>query len=242
MKNWMKVGMVTSLLLSNSSFAQEKNEKRENTPEQRSEMMTEKMNKELALNEDQKSKVKTINLEAAKAREALKTNKALRPEERRAQVKAIEDKRISNIKAVLTAEQNVKFDKLVEEKKEKIEEKREEKKQEAKEEHEPKTPEERSKHFTDKMTKELLLNADQQQKISTINLQAAKDHEALKNNKTIKEEDRKMEFKKIEEKRFAAIKPLLNAEQLKKFETMIQEKKEKIIEKKENKNQDKVAE
>jgi Spy/CpxP family protein refolding chaperone len=78
--------------------------------------MLERLSTELSLTEDQKPKVKAIVEDAKKKRDALKDET---PEDRKEKSKAIIEEQMTKMKAVLTAEQQIKYQKMVEEMKNK---------------------------------------------------------------------------------------------------------------------------
>ena len=78
--------------------------------------------------------------------------------------------------------------------------------------------EERATILTDKLTKELTLNNDQNIKIYQINLTATKEIDFLRENRETKARTFKSEIKAAYDKRDSAIRALLNPTQLKMYE------------------------
>lgn len=101
------------LLLSTGLFAQE--QKKERTPEQHAEKMTNHLKEKLELDDKQYEKIKSLNIEQAKEMaEYREKMKALKDE-----FKASKEKHQEAVKAELTDEQKVKFEELKKEMKEK---------------------------------------------------------------------------------------------------------------------------
>lgn len=99
------------------------------TPEERAGKVTNKMKEKLALSADQEAKIKAINLEAAQKKDAVKAEAKGNKEELKNKIIVIEKERDAKIKAVLTPDQNVKYDKMKEKGKEKIKARHKNKKQ-----------------------------------------------------------------------------------------------------------------
>lgn len=99
-------------VLSFNSFAQEKEPM---SAEERGKKMTEKMKKELDLNDDQTKKIEVVNVETIKKKRELdKEIKALK-----AKVKKIKEDQKKKYKEILTPEQYEKLQQKVKERKEK---------------------------------------------------------------------------------------------------------------------------
>lgn len=94
-----------------------------------------------------------------------------------------------------------------------------------------KTPEERAALYTEQLTKELALDKDQQEKISSINLRTAQKNDALKNNQAIPPEKQKELIKKNNNLRADQIKTVLTEEQKVKFEKFEAERMAKKVKK-----------
>jgi Spy/CpxP family protein refolding chaperone len=111
--------------------AQDK-QKKAKTPEQRAEMLTNKMETELKLDATQKAKVLEINKATATQLEQIKNEGKpaddAQKKARRERVKTIEAEREKQFAAILTPEQMAGYKKMKEDGKEKIKERREERK------------------------------------------------------------------------------------------------------------------
>lgn len=114
----MKKYILTLAIASAAIFAQAQNSTQPTSPEaprqhkhhdpnERATHLTERMAKELNLTDDQKAKVMTINLEAAKKNEALRSGG--KDTTKRGEHQKIEQERETKLKGVLTSEQFQKF-------------------------------------------------------------------------------------------------------------------------------------
>jgi len=101
---------LTLTFLASSAMAQEMEEKK--TPEERAKMQTERMTEKLLLNPDQKAKVYEINLQIDKKNQAVHQDKSMLAETKKATMDSNNQTRKEMIKAVLTPEQNQKFDEM----------------------------------------------------------------------------------------------------------------------------------
>jgi protein CpxP len=98
-----------------------------------------------------------------------------------------------------------------------------------------KTPDEKSVRFTQRLSKELNLDAAQQQRVQGINLDRFKQIEELKNMAGLDGPSRRQKMKSIEEAYVTSMKGVLNAEQFPKFEALRAEIKEKAFERRKGK-------
>lgn len=110
-----------ALLIGGIATAQEKvapkkvaPQRKEVRPEDQATRATAKMTKELTLSSDQVSQVQTINMDAAKQREAIKNDANIKGEDKKAQLKSLEEATKLKYKSVLSADQYVKMEKMVE--------------------------------------------------------------------------------------------------------------------------------
>lgn len=97
-----------------SAQAQEKKPESKKTPEEKAEMLTKKMTKELELTSEQQTKVSKVNLESAKEMDALKKELQAIKEKK----KALKEKRDTDLKSILTPEQHQKYKELQAERRE----------------------------------------------------------------------------------------------------------------------------
>ena len=105
-----------------SSFAQEapaRNKKERPSPEVRAEKMTARMKEKLALSDEQATKIKAINLEAAKKKDEMKKQADADRAAKKAKMKTVEQERDAKIQEVLTEEQKAKYAEMKEKMKDK---------------------------------------------------------------------------------------------------------------------------
>lgn len=112
MKN---VLFITTLILAGTAFGQTEEPRERKSPEERAEMMTKKMKKNLDLTDEQANQVKEQNLLFFQKQEEQRAKmEALREEG-----KAMREEHKSALKTILTPEQAAKAEELMEERKEK---------------------------------------------------------------------------------------------------------------------------
>ncbi len=85
------------------------------TPEERAELMTNRMVKDLALTNEQAAKLKEVNLAQAKEMEAIRSSQAEDRKENREEAKAVVSSTEEKYKEILTPEQFEKYQKNKEE-------------------------------------------------------------------------------------------------------------------------------
>ena len=98
-----------------------------------------------------------------------------------------------------------------------------------------KTPDEKSVRFTQRLAKELNLDAAQQERVKGINLDRFKQIEELKNMAGLDGPSRRQKMKSIEDAYVSSMKGILSAEQFPKFEALRAEIKEKAFERRKGK-------
>ncbi len=91
-----------------------------------------------------------------------------------------------------------------------------------------KTVEERAAQFTRRMTKELKLDANQQERVKALNLDRFKQMEEVRSVTTLPKAETRTKIKAINENFFMTMKGILTPEQLTRFEAMQEEMKEKM--------------
>ena len=99
-----------------------------------------------------------------------------------------------------------------------------------------KTPEQRAEMHTERLTKVLVLNADQRTKIAEFNLGIALKNESLRNNPNIPQDVKISSLQSNNEARKMMIKTVLTEEQIKKFEELEAKKEANKAAKKEAKS------
>ncbi len=98
-----------------------------------------------------------------------------------------------------------------------------------------KSPDEKSIRFTQRMSKELSLDAAQQERVQAINLERFKHIEEAKSQAGLDAAGRSQKMKEIEDNYFSTLKGVLNADQFTKFQAMKAEMKEKAFERRNKK-------
>jgi protein CpxP len=98
-----------------------------------------------------------------------------------------------------------------------------------------KSPDEKSGRFTQRMTRELSLDAAQQERVKAINLDRFKQIEETKAQAGLDAPARRQKLKEIEDNYFSTLKGVLTADQFTKFQALKAEMKEKAFERR-NKN------
>jgi uncharacterized protein YdbL (DUF1318 family) len=98
-----------------------------------------------------------------------------------------------------------------------------------------KTPDEKSVRFTERMTRELSLDAAQQERVKAINLERFKNIEETKVQSGLDAPARRQKMKEIEDNYFSTLKGVLSADQFTKFQAMKAEMKEKAFERRNKK-------
>jgi len=220
----MILAMVSTTVLLNAQSKGDTEKKA--TLEERIAKKTARLQSDLGLDDKQTEEINAISLayaEKSKAvREATHSRKESGEEvDKKAvhqQIKEIRDVQTTEIKAVLTAEQAVKFDAILKEKKGKKGGK-----------HKSRNAEEHAAKKTAHLQKDLGLNDTQTKKIGVINLAYAKKskaiHEAARTEKEAgKEIDKdaiRQEMKTMRETQIAEIKTVLTEVQITKFDALI---------------------
>lgn len=103
------------LTISIASFSQDK--KQHKTPEEKAQMMTDKMKTELSLNDDQAQKVHAANTDFINKTWELKKDGAANTQDGKDKIKPFKEEYHTALKAILTPEQFTKFEAWKEEKK-----------------------------------------------------------------------------------------------------------------------------
>ncbi len=102
---------LTLTLFANVSIAQDQNGEKK-TPEERATAQTEKLSEKLLLSPDQKTQAYDINLAIDQKNEAVRADKNMSEETRKASIQGNNDARKEMIKAILNPEQLKKFEEL----------------------------------------------------------------------------------------------------------------------------------
>jgi Spy/CpxP family protein refolding chaperone len=144
-----------------------------------------KVKSELNLTKEQQSQIKSMHAEYKQKYAALKADSSLSAEQRKQQYKALHQEQQNKMKTILTPEQQ---SKLMEMKKQKVSQVKQ--------------------HI-----KELNLNQDQQAQWKSINKEYGDKMMALKNDKTLSDQQRKDQFKALNKERMDKVNGILNDDQ-----------------------------
>jgi len=98
-----------------------------------------------------------------------------------------------------------------------------------------KTPDQKSSRFTQRMTRELSLDAAQQERVQAINLERFKNIQETKAQAGLDAPTRRQKLKELEDNYFTTLKGVLSADQFTKFQAMKSEMKEKAFERRNKK-------
>ena len=107
MKNSKIIALALFVLTTTFSIAQ-----KNKTPEERAEMLTEKMQSELLLSDNQTQKIATINLDIALKTNQIKSDESMDLEAKKAALKETRKDRVAKFKDVLTVSQFEKMKKM----------------------------------------------------------------------------------------------------------------------------------
>lgn len=154
--------------------------------------------KELNLTDAQKQQIKALNEEYRGKMKALRSNDDAKLGDVKKQSQALKEEQRAKMQNILTAEQKAK-----------LAEQKEQRKTEAKAKG--------AKRF-EQMQKDLNLTADQSAKLKTQNEQFRTQAEAIKNNASLSQDQKKEQFKALMQQRKESMKSILTAEQLQKME------------------------
>ncbi|MFZ4740895.1 MAG: hypothetical protein ACOYLE_06995 [Bacteroidales bacterium] len=116
----LKTMTVVVLLIINFSATAQQTEKIGKTPEERAKRQLKAINKECSLNNEQRVKVEQILLNTQTKIATLKSTKPTQKGEKIKELKTINDNQTAEIAKILSPEQYVKYQALVEKQKEKI--------------------------------------------------------------------------------------------------------------------------
>lgn len=97
-------------LLSVNAFAQQPVKKQKYTKEQKTELMTQDLKKELNLDDKQTNEVAAINRRATEELHQIRNNESLSQQEKISLTKQVQDRRTADIRALLTEQQRTKFE------------------------------------------------------------------------------------------------------------------------------------
>ena len=203
----------TILLLSFAFFAiAQQTNNRQFDPEKMAEKQTERMVKQLSLNEKQAEQVEVIHLKYAKQQQQRREGLRAEKEARRTERQKVRDAKMAELKKVLTPEQYTKLEKANAEHAE-----RRIAKKNVRRRYGNLEPEKRSGVMTDKMVDALGLNAEQAKAIRQINLDFAKKREALLSKNKEAQQPNKEAMRKLKDEQKSAFAEVLTPEQMEKL-------------------------
>lgn len=196
-------------------------EKEKKTPEQRAETMTTKMAEKFELEGEKKEKLEKVNLEFTQSLEKVKNDKSLSKEQKKEKVKAIMDKRHTDLADVLTAEQLEELKKVEKEKMEKKQQMVEKRKKERQV-----SPADHAKKKSDHLKQELSLSDDQYTKVYDLTLKVSEKIDVIKKDDTMDQEKKKKFIQGNMKDYRNEMKQILTGEQFERFKAMGKERKE----------------
>jgi periplasmic protein CpxP/Spy len=191
------------------------------TPEQRAEKQTEMMTEKLSLTPEQASKIKDINLKYADKHKAQKDEAKGEREKNRSAMQQLQDERKAEINAVLNKDQQAKYEQM---------QAKNRKAGPGKGGPGPKAgrsadPEKRAECMTQHMTEKLDLSGDQATKVKAINLDFAKQKQALRAEAPEGQRPEKKAVEKLRQQHQDQLKKVLTKEQFSQWEQMAKERK-----------------
>lgn len=176
--------------------------------------------KDLNLTPDQKARLKTIHEEQRKEMEALKSNTSLTDAQKKEQRKALHDKYRSQFESVLTPAQKAEMEKKKGD-------------WQAQGKHrEGKGKEGRAfkggkRDGAAGIAKDLNLSADQQQKMKALRADFRSKAEAVRNDKSLSQEQKKAKFRELRQQQQEQMKSVLTKEQQEKVQSKFSERRNK---------------
>lgn len=185
------VSALIAVVVAGSASAQDKQPRREGFG--RYGMM-----QQLNLSEDQKAEMKTINEDFKKQLTELQKNEDITVREWKTRMKDIREGHQSKIQQVLTDEQKASMDKLRQDRKGKMHK--------------------RGHRGADSLKKELNLSPEQETALKQQRTDMREKMKAIKEDKSLNEEQKKVEFKKFREQQHQSLKSILTEEQINKLQ------------------------
>ncbi len=152
---------------------------------------------QLNLTDAQKAEMKTINEDFKKQMTDLRKNEDITVREWKSKMKSIRDDHRTKVQNVLTDEQNENMKKLRQDRKGKMHK--------------------RGKHKTDSFKKELNLSPDQETALKQQRTDMMQKMKAIREDKSLSEEQKKAEIKKFREQQHQSLKSILTEEQINKL-------------------------
>jgi len=188
------------------------------TPEQRAEKQTTMMTEKLSLSADQAAKVKAINLKYAEKQQSKRGEAKGEREKQRSSMQQLQNERKAEINAVLNKDQQAKFEKFQEETGPGRAGKAGYGKGKGDRTDRATTPEEKAGRMTQRMTDELSLTKDQVAKVQAINLDFAKQKQALQQKTGDNQKPNRSAMDKLKKDHSSQLKKVLDKGQFEKWE------------------------
>lgn len=209
--------VVAGLVIGTAAIAQEKTGGK--TAEERAQIRTEWMVKELSLTDAQKTQVANINLADAQQHETIRKDAALNEDQKKEAWKASRATHQAKLKEVLTPEQLAALDA-------KKDERKAHHKDGDSKHHGDQSAEEKAAFRTDHLTKELSLTEAQQAQALKINTEALQKSEAIRKDASLTEEQKEKAIRENRNAHMQQFKAILTPEQLKILKAKKEEMKE----------------
>jgi Spy/CpxP family protein refolding chaperone len=153
---------------------------------------------QLNLTEEQKSEMKTINDDFKKQMSELQKNEDITVREWKSKMKDIREDHQKKVQQVLTDEQKAKMEKFRQDRKGKMHK--------------------RGKHNIDSLKKDLNLSAEQEAALKQQRTDMMQKMKAIKEDKSLTDEQKKAEIKKFREQQHQSLKSILSEEQINKLQ------------------------
>ena len=198
----LRLLLVGALLSTSAVFAQEK------TAEEIADKKVEKLTEKIELTEEQASKIETLTIEFVTLKRKIKADETISTEDKKTQIKNAKKASKEQFNEILTEEQLAKLKEL-------------------KEEHKKLAPQKKADKMTKHMTEELELTDTQVERVKILNLKVAEKIKAIIDDESMSKEKKKEFIKGNKADHKNAMKSILTADQLEKYETILEEMKAK---------------
>lgn len=156
------------------------------------------MMQQLNLTDEQKAEMKTINEDFKKQFTDLQKNEDITVKEWKSRMKSIREDHKNKVQQVLTAEQKASLEKIRQDRKGKMHK--------------------RGRHSMDSLKKELNLSAEQESALKQQRTDMMQKIKAIKEDKSLSDEQKKAEMKKFREQQHQSLKSILTEEQINKLQ------------------------
>lgn len=188
------VSALLAVVVAGSAIAQDQQPKREGPGRQFHHGYTQQLN----LTDAQKAEMKTINEDFKKQWSELQKNEDITVREWKSKMKSIREDHQKKVQSVLTDEQKAKAEKLRQDRKGKMHKK--------------------GKGNLENFKKDLNLTPEQEAALKQNRTEMMQKMKAIREDKTLSEEQKKVEFKKFREQQHQSLKSILTEEQINKLQ------------------------